>query len=214
MINFITKYPSKIYTPLLQHLKLTAITLVISLVIALIISILIIKSKILSKIVIGLFGAIYSIPSLALFAILIPLLGLGEKTTILVLVLYNQFILVRNINSGLNSVDKSILESAKGMGLSDFQILYMVRFPLASPFIIAGIRIAIVSTIGIATIASTINAGGLGVLLFDGLRTQNTIKILWGAILASALTILANFILAKVERKVQNKVTGEGRVAL
>lgn len=213
MIDFLLKYPQKIYIPMLEHLQITVITLGISLIIATFISMAIMHSRLLSQLVVGLFGVVYSIPSMALFAMLIPFLGLGEKTAIFVLIIYNQFILIRNILAGFNSIDSAIIEAAKGMGMSNIQLFYRIRLPLASPIIIAGVKIAVVSTIGIATIAATINAGGLGVLLLDGLRTQNTAKILWGALLASLFAIIANLILAIFEKKAQRIVSGERRIA-
>jgi len=209
MLAFLIKYPHKIYNPLIQHLKITAITLIISLLIAILISIVIMRYPLVSQIVVGLFGAVYAIPSLALFAMLIPFLGLGEQTAIFVLVIYNQFILVRNILAGFRSIDPAIIESAVGMGMSDSQLFFRISLPLASPVILAGIKIAIVSTIGIATIAATINAGGLGTLLFEGLRTRNNAKILWGALLASLLTITANAILSIFEKKAHKAISGE-----
>lgn len=211
MIKFLIRYPQKIYDPLLQHLQLTGITLLISFLVAVFISIMILRSRMLSQIIVNLFGIIYSIPSLALFAILIPFFGLGTNTAVFVLVIYNQFILVRNILAGFRSVDPAVIESAEGMGMSDIQLFFRIRLLLASPVILAGVKIAVVSTIGIATIAATINAGGLGVLLFDGLRTQNNAKILWGTLLTSLLAITANLLLGFFEKNVQRSVKGERR---
>ena len=201
MIEYFIKYPQKIINPLFQHLQITLITFAISFVVAVFISVLIMRSKLLSQLIVGFFSAVYSIPSFALFAILIPFLGLGNKTAIFVLVSYNQFILVRNILAGFNSINPTVIEAANGMGMSGSQIFFRIRLPLASPIIIAGIKIAVVSTIGIATIAATINAGGLGVLLFDGLRTQNISKIMWGVLLSSLLAITANLALAFLEKR-------------
>ena len=161
----------------------------------------IMRSKGISQITVSILGMLYSIPSLAFFALFIPFFGLGAQTAIVVLVIYNQFILVRNILTGFDSVDVAIIEAASGMGMSTLQSFWKIRLPLASPVIIAGLRIAIVSTIGIATIASTINAGGLGTILFDGLRTHNTDKLLWGTILASLLAITASVLLSLMEKK-------------
>ena len=209
MIEYFIKYPQKIIKPLFQHLQITLITFAISFVVAVFISVLIMRSKLLSQLIVGFFSAVYSIPSFALFAILIPFLGLGNKTAIFVLVSYNQFILVRNILAGFNSINPTVIEAANGMGMSGSQIFFRIRLPLASPIIIAGIKIAVVSTIGIATIAATINAGGLGVLLFDGLRTQNISKIMWGVLLSSLLAITANLALAFLEKRATLRIHEE-----
>jgi ABC-type proline/glycine betaine transport systems, permease component len=208
MIRFLLQYPDKVIEPFLQHLELTLVTLLISLVIAAAISLLIMRSRLLSQLVVGIFSAVYAVPSMALFALLIPLFGLGETTAIIVLVIYNQFILVRNILSGFHSVDSAIVEAAYGMGMSGAQMFFKVQLPLASPVILAGIKIAAVSTIGIATIAATINSGGLGTLLFEGLQTMNMVKIFWGTLLSSLLAIGANLLLASLEKKVRRAVSG------
>jgi osmoprotectant transport system permease protein len=209
MIQFLLRYPEKIFVPLLQHIELTGLTLLISIVIASALSLLLMRSRWLSQLVVGFFSAVYAIPSMALFALLIPLFGLGEKTAVIVLVIYNQFILVRNILSGFHSVDPAVVESAYGMGMSEPQIFFKIRLPLASPVILAGIKIASVSTIGIATIGATINSGGLGTLLFEGLQTMNMVKILWGTLLSSLLAIAVNFLLAALEKKARKAVNGE-----
>ena len=123
---------------------------------------------------------IYAIPSLALFALLLPVTGLGMQTAVLVLVIYNQFILIQSFTDGFTSVDAGVLEAAVGMGMTKGRF-----FPEGSASAGTGYddrrrSISIISTIGIATIASTVGAGGLGTILFDGMRTQNVVKIVWG----------------------------------
>lgn len=201
-IRYTTRHYDKLLNALGQHLQIVGITLVISIVIAMAISIMIMDKKRLSGAVMGGWNMAYTIPSLALFALLIPVTGLGQKTAILVLVLYNQYILVRAFTEGLNRVDASVIEAATGMGMTRNQILVKVRFPLALESIAAGIRIAIISTIGIATIAATIGAGGLGSILFDGMRTQNPVKMIWGTILSAGLVLAANGILKLIEKKI------------
>ena len=151
---------------------------------------------------------IYAIPSLALFAILIPATGLGKTTAIIVLILYNQYVLLRNFLAGLRGVDPAMLEAAAGMGMTTLQMLYKIRLPLSLNPLFAGLRLAAVSTIGIATIAATINAGGLGSILFDGLRSMNMYKIMWGALLSACLAIGANHLLLWLENKVAVTIPG------
>lgn len=208
MLQYFLKYHERLTTALVEHLQIVGITMGISIVLAVVIAVVVSRSRILSQLAVSVLGAMYSVPSLALFALLIPFLGLGEQTAIVVLVLYNQFILVRNILAGFDSVEEAILEAAAGMGMSAWQILWKVKLPLASPAIIAGIRIAIISTIGIATIASTINAGGIGTVLFDGMRTHNNNKLLWGTILVTLLAAFANMLLTIVEKKTMKMTRG------
>ena len=187
MIEYALKYPEKLYGALGQHLMLVAVTLVLSLILAAALTVCAMYFKTVSNGLIHLFSVIYSIPSLAMFAMLIPVTGLGTKTALIVLTLYNQYLLLRNFTAGLNGVDSSVIEAAAGMGMTTMQILLKIRLPLAKRSVFTGIRLAIVSTTGIATIAATINAGGLGTILFDGLRTLNVVKILWGTVLSAGL---------------------------
>ncbi|WP_394925420.1 ABC transporter permease [uncultured Robinsoniella sp.] len=200
MITYLVKYHDKLLNALVQHITIVLITLVLSVVLASLLTILAVYFQWLSRILIGFFSMIYSIPSLALFAILIPVTGLGRNTAIIVLVMYNQYLLLRNFIDGLNQVDGSVIEAATGMGMSRMQILVKVRIPLSLRPLFTGIHLAVVSTIGIATIAATINAGGLGSILLDGLRTLNVNKILWGSILSAGLAIAVNAGLSRLEK--------------
>jgi len=206
MIQYLIDHPDKILIPLLETVQLTLITLVISVALAVLLTILAVKFPKLGYALIQLFSMIYSIPSLAVFALLIPLTGLGKKTAIIVLVIYNQYLLLRNFVTGINEVDPAVVEAARGIGLTDMQILFKVQVPLAKVALYAGIRLAVVSTIGISTIASAINAGGLGDLLFEGLRTMNMIKVLWGSLLSAGLAILVNGLLRSVENYSSRKM--------
>lgn len=201
MLEYLQKHPEKIWVPFLEHVELVVITLVLSVLLAVVLTELAVRWKILETIFQHLFAIIYSIPSLALFALLIPVTGLGRTTAVIVLVAYNQYILLRNFLTGLNEVDAGVREAARGIGMTPRQVLWKVQVPLAKKAIFAGIRLAVVSTIGIGTIASSINAGGLGDLLFDGLRTMNTVKILWGSLLSAGLAIIVNGILKKIENR-------------
>lgn len=200
MIDYALKHPEKLYTALFEHLEIVAVTLVISVAIACILTVLAMYSGLMSRILIHLFSVIYSIPSLALFAMLIPVTGLGRTSAVIVLVIYNQYLLLRNFIAGLYGVDPAVTEAATGLGMSTFQVLTKIRLPLARRALFTGIRLAVISTIGIATIAAMINAGGLGTILFDGLRTMNVSKILWGSILSAGLALGMNGILSLVER--------------
>ncbi len=202
MINYLLKYPDKLLNALAGHVEIVLITLIISIILAALLATLAVYSKIASKLLINIFAMVYSIPSLALFAILVPLTGLGKVTAIIVLVLYNQYILLRNILDGLNNIDSAIIEAATGMGMSKSQILVQVKLPLINKPIFTGIHLAVVSTIGIATIAASINAGGIGSILLDGLRTVNTAKILWGTLMSAGLAIVVNAILNAIEKKI------------
>ena len=201
MLEYFKKHPDKIIEPLVQHIELVLITLLISVVIAAVLTVIAMRSEKVSDAMTNVLAVIYSVPSLALFALLIPITGLGEVSAVIVLVLYNQYLLLRNFTTGLREADPTACKAAKGIGMTDMQILYKIRLPLARKAVFAGIRLAVVSTIGIGTIAAAINAGGLGDLLLEGLRTLNTAKILWGSVLSAGLAIIINRVLKTVENR-------------
>ena len=194
-----------------EHLRLTALSLAIALLIAVPLGVLIARLRWLQGPILGLLGVIYTIPSLSLFVLLIPVLGLGLKPAVVALVAYAQLVLVRNIVVGLTGIDPAIVEAARGMGMSGWQRFIRVEFPLALPLTLAGMRLATLSIIGIGTIAAFINAGGLGTLLFQGVLTGNTQKIVAGSIAAAALAIGANAVLRFLERRAVLAIRGEDR---
>ncbi|HEY9574624.1 MAG TPA: ABC transporter permease [Lachnospiraceae bacterium] len=204
MIEYLVKHSDMFLEAFLEHLWIVLVTLLISVLAAGLISFVLLQSKRAADWVLGAFSAIYSIPSLALFSLLIPFMGLGNATAILVLCIYNQYLLIRNIITGMHLVDKNMIEAAVGMGMTRGQVVMKVQIPLALPAIVAGIRLAIISTTGIATIAATINAGGLGSLLFSGLRTMNIYKILWATVLCVLITFLSDVILKRVEKSLRH----------
>lgn len=201
MIRYLISNPDKILIPLARHLEIVLITLAISVLLAAILTVLSVEIPKLGSLLVQIFSLIYSIPSMALFALLIPLTGLGMPSAVTVLVIYNQYLLLRNFLTGLDEVDTGIREAARGIGMTKLQILRRIQLPLARPAIFAGIRLAMVSTIGIATIASCINAGGLGDLLFSGMRTQNVVKILWGSVLSAGLAVAMDALLKLGEKR-------------
>jgi len=133
---------------------------------------------------------------------MIPMLGIGRNTAITVLVLYNQFILLRNFITGLNEVDPAIVEAATGMGMTRTQLIFKVRVPLSLKPIFVGMRLALISTIAVAVIAAFIGAGGIGLLVTIGLETGNNNRVLWGVILSAVLGIVVNATLVFIEKKI------------
>lgn len=190
-----------------EHLVIVGVVLAWSLAVAALITLAIRRSRRAEDAVLQVLGALYSVPSLALFSLLIPFTGLGLTSATIVMVAYNQFLLVRNIVEGLNGVDSGVVEAATGMGMSPMQVLLRVELPLAFPVIMAGIRLAAISTIGIATIAATINAGGLGTILFSGLRTMNVYKIVDGTVLCAVVALVADAALKGIEYLVTKRMS-------
>ncbi|ABU58611.1 ABC transporter permease [Roseiflexus castenholzii] len=191
-----------------QHLLMSGVSLAIALAIALPMGIICARVAWLRSLVLGILGIIYTIPSLSLFVLLIPFTGLGLRPAVIALVAYAQLVLVRNVVVGLTGIDPAIVEAARGMGMTALQRLWRVELPLALPIILAGVRVATLSIIAIGTIAAFINAGGLGLLLFDGVRSSNPEKIIAGAVAVSVLAIGANGVLWAVEQRATQAMQG------
>jgi len=149
-------------------------------------------------------GMLYTIPTLAFLALLIPLVGLGKTNVIIAMVAFSLLIMTRNVATGIREVPADIVEAAKGMGMSASQVLARIELPLALPVIVAGLRIATVTVISVTTVGAYVNAGGLGTLIFNGIATDHTPKIWTGALAACALAVAADLALARLERALKN----------
>lgn len=199
-MNFLMENFDEALKLFLEHVNMVSLTLLISLLIAVPVGMLVSRVSKLYVPVTGFLGILYTIPSLALFAFLIPFTGLGVKTAIIGLVIYTQMILVRNVVAAIQGIDPLVIEAAKAMGMTKAHIIFKIELPLAIPVVVAGIRIAAVSTINIATIAAWINAGGLGRLIFDGLKQNSVDKIIAGIIVIAFLAIITDFIFRSIEK--------------
>lgn len=208
MIDYFKGSSDKLITALIEHIELISISLVFALIFAGLVTVLLLFYPKIRQASVYILSLLYAIPSFALFTLLIPLTGLGQRTAIVALVIYAQYTLVRNFLSGLTNVDSSILEAATGMGMRKWQVLTKIQLPLAQSSIFAGLRLATNSIIAIATIGATINAGGIGTVLFDGLRTMSLVKLLWGIILAVGLSLLANLLFYLIEELFKNEKAG------
>ena len=198
-INFVIDRKDEILTRFMEHIQLTIFAIVIAIAIAIPLGILIVRYRKLSTPVIGFANVVQSVPSLALLGFLIPILGIGSKPAIIMVVMYSLLPIVKNTYTGLTNINPALIEAADGMGLTNTQVLLKVRFPLAMPIIMSGIRISSVTAVGLMTIAAFIGAGGLGYLVFSGVQTVNNNMILAGAIPACVLAIFLDFIIGKVE---------------
>lgn len=198
-MSYIFDHPDEVLSRFVQHLQMLGISLGIALLIAIPLGLVIARVPALATPVLGVLSVIYTIPSLALLALLVPIVGIGTTPAIIALVAYAQLILVRNVVTGLRGVDRAAVEAAYGMGMSPRQVLIRVELPLALPVIIAGIRIATVAIIGIASIAAFVAAGGLGALLFDGVNQNKNDLIRAGAFATAVLALVADMLLRLVE---------------
>jgi len=199
-MTYLLRHPSDVGWRLVQHLEITALALAIAFAIALPLGVYAARNDRVRGPLLATLGVIYTLPSLAVFALLIPAFGLGFVTTEIALVAYAQMILVRSIVVGLRGVPTAMREAALGLGMTAWQSLYRVEFPQALPVIIGGLRLAAVATISIATLAGKIDAGGLGALLFAGLDNDDPNRIIAGSIAAAALAIGTDAVLRGLER--------------
>jgi len=180
---------------------LVAISIGVALLIGLPLGILVARRPAWRRPVLGLANVFQTVPSLALFGLLIPILGIGAWTAIAALVVYALLPIVRNTYAGITGVDPAVREAGRGMGMSEGELLRLVELPLAAGVILAGVRVATVVSVGIATIAAAIGAGGLGVYIFRGVATVDDTLILAGAIPAALLALLADAVLGLAERR-------------
>lgn len=198
-LDYLIYRRDRVWALTLEHLQLSLTAIALALIIAIPLGILAARNPRISTPLLGLLAAIYTIPSLAFLALLIPSLGIGHRPAIVVLAAYAQIFLVRNIASGLRGVDPATLEAATGLGMTRWQEFVKVRWPLALPVMIAGLRTATVTVISLATVAAWIGAGGLGTLLFEGITRNAPSRILAGTIAITALALLTDAVLRFAE---------------
>lgn len=206
---FLLRYFPEILTRTSEHLFLVGVSIGIAVLIGIPLGILITRKPAFAKPILGLANIMQTIPSLALFGFLIsvPFLGgIGDNPAIVALVLYSLLPIIRNTYTGITSVDSAVREAGRGMGMTDWQLLYEVEIPLAMNVILAGVRVATVIAIGVATIAPAIGAGGLGVFIFRGISVVNNQLILAGAIPAAVMALLADFAIGWIEKKFRVKI--------
>lgn len=204
--EFFASHSKEILEATLSHLFLVAVSMAIAIAIGLPLGMLLVQRKRARTMALGIASIIQTIPSLALFGFLIPLPflgGIGTRTAVIALILYALLPILRNTVVGLTNLDPAVLEAAEAMGMTPGQILLRVRLPLGSSVILAGIRTATVITIGVATIAAAIGAGGLGTFIFRGVAMVSDAVILAGAIPAALLALAADAALGMLERKLK-----------
>jgi osmoprotectant transport system permease protein len=206
IINFFVRHQNEILQATLQHIWLVGIAMLLAVAVGVPLGIIVTRHPWLSKPILGGANIAETIPSLALFGFLLPVPWLGERADRLVIVALTMYALlpiIRNTSTGIESIDAAVRQAARGMGMTQNQILWQVELRLAVPTILAGVRVATVLTIGIATIAAAVGAGGLGEFIFRGLAMVNNQLILAGAIPAAALALLADSILGLLERRLR-----------
>jgi osmoprotectant transport system permease protein len=206
--TFMLQNSTEVVVRTLEHIQLVSAAMGIALIIGLPVGVALVRRRVLRRWVFGAANIVQTIPSLALFGFLIPVPwigGIGANTAILALALYALLPVLRNTCTGIEGVDAAVLEAARGMGMTPRQVLWQVELPLAAPVLLAGVRVATVICIGVATIAAAIGAGGLGVFIFRGVAMVNDQVILAGAIPAALLAVLADLALGAVQRRLASQ---------
>jgi osmoprotectant transport system permease protein len=206
--TFLLQNRTEVVVRTLEHIQLVSAAMGIALIVGLPVGVALVRRRVLRRWVFGAANIVQTIPSLALFGFLIPVPwigGIGANTAILALALYALLPVLRNTCTGIEGVDAAVLEAARGMGMTPRQVLLQVELPLAAPVLLAGVRVATVICIGVATIAAAIGAGGLGVFIFRGVAMVNDQVILAGAIPAALLAVLADLALGAVQRRVASQ---------
>jgi len=201
LLDFYGRHLGELLFLLRQHVGLVAISTVVAVLIGLPLGVLVARRPVWQKPILGMTNVVQTVPSLALFGLLIPVFGIGAWTAITALVLYALLPIVRNTYAGIAGVDPAVREAGRGMGMTDGELLRLVELPLAASVILAGVRVAVVVSVGVATIAAAIGAGGLGVYIFRGVATVDDTLILAGALPAALLALLADGLLGLAERR-------------
>lgn len=190
---------TEILSLLVEHIELTIVAVLIAVVIGVPLGIFITKNKKVANIVIGFANLVQAIPSLAILGFLIPVIGIGSAPAITMVVLYSMLPLIKNTYTGITNINPDMLEAAKGLGMTNGQTLRLIKIPLAMPVIMAGVRMAAVTAVGLMTIAAFVGAGGLGYLVYSGIQTVDNNLILFGAIPAAILALFIDWIAGKIE---------------
>lgn len=193
---------------LYEHIVISASALGISFVLAFAVGLWAARRESVLQAALAISGFLYTIPTLAFLALLIPVVGLGKTNAIVVMVCFSLLILIRNIATGIRGAPGEVVDAARGMGMSGTQVLWKVEVPLAMPVIVAGLRIAAVTVISVSVVAAYIGAGGLGTLIFNGIANDHAPKIWAGALTACALAVAVDLSLAAWERRLLRRTRG------
>ena len=190
-----------------EHVAIALTALVIATAVSLPIGIWAAKNDRVYRVALAVSGFLYTIPTLAFLALLIPVVGLGKTNAIICMVAFSLMILIRNVAAGIREVPEEVTDAARGMGMRAAEVLVRVELPLALPVIVAGLRIAAVTVISVTVVAAYINAGGLGTLIFAGISNDYAPKIWTGALTACALAVAADLSLARLESWLRRRAT-------
>lgn len=198
--EYLSSRRTELLDALLQHAVITVVSVVLAVLLSVPLALLARRVHWLEQLVLGVSTAVYTVPSLAMFSLLLPVTGLSARTVVVGLVLYSLTVLVRAVLTGLAAVPEPVIESARGMGYGPGRLLLRVRFPLALPSMMAGVRVAAVSTVALTTVGAVVGYGGLGNLLLDGLRSIFKAQVLTSSVLCVLLALVLDLLLLGAQR--------------
>lgn len=201
-LTYLLENKEQVLTLLVEHINLTVLSVTLAVLIGVPLGILISHFAKINKPIMMIANVIQAVPSMALLGFLIPFLGIGVIPSVFMVVLYSLLPIIKNTFTSISSINPQIIEAAEGIGMTKFQILFKVQIPMALPIIMAGVRISAVTAVGLMTMAAFIGAGGLGYLVFSGIRTANNYQILAGAIPACLLALFIDFLASVIEKAV------------
>ena len=199
-LRYLQENTDVVWEKTLEHLSLSLTALAIALPLAIVLGVTATRVSWLTTPIVSLVSVLYTVPSFAFMAFLIPEFGIGRKPALIILVTYAQLFLVRNIVAGLKSVDPAVLEAARGLGMNELQLFGKIWLPLATPVVIAGIRTALLAIIAMATLTGYIRSGGLGEIMFTGIGRDYPSQVLAGVIAVAALAIATDLVLRAIEQ--------------
>lgn len=209
MMEFFTNQGGALVTAIGEHIMLSLISLLLGIIVAIPLGVLLSQFPKVANVVIAIAGVLQTVPTLALLALMVPLLGVGKLPSIVALFIYSLLPMLRNTYLGMTGVDESLIDAAQGMGMSTSQIIRKVQLPLAMPVIMAGIRLSAVYVIAWTTIASYIGGGGLGEFIFNGLQTYRRDLIFGGTIPVIIIAVLTDLFAGYLEKKLSPQTTSE-----
>jgi osmoprotectant transport system permease protein len=191
-----------------EHIAISLTALTIAFALSLVIGMACARREKLYAVVMTISGILYTIPTLAFLAFLIPVVGLGRTNAIITMVAFSLMILIRSVATGIREVPAEVIDAARGMGMNPGQIMRRIELPLALPLIVAGLRVSAVTVISVTVVAAYVNAGGLGTLIFNGIASDHPAKIWAGALTVCALAVVVDLLLALTERKLKRQRAG------
>lgn len=206
LAHYMIENDSKLLRLTIEHILMVVYGMILALLVGVTLGIIAAKFEKLAPIIISITNVIQLIPSLAMLAILMLYMGFGYNTVIIGLFLYSLLPIVKNTYVGLKEVDDSVIEAGIGSGMKPLQLMFKIQFPLTIPFLMAGLRLATVIAISVATIGPYVGAGGLGEVIVSGISTQSDVKIYAGAIISALIAIILDFLLGKIENRMKKRI--------